>query len=430
MSQSLADSVPEKGVPWWRSLGPALITACVVLGPGSLLISSNVGADHGYQMLWLLVVTGILMFTYVSMSARIAVAGGATPCTLLAQQAGRPIAAIIGINLCLTCATFQFSNNIAFTAAAGALLPSIPSWLVLVVLNSIIILFLLTAKTIYKFLERLMKITVGVIVVCFVVNLVITKPDFWGIIKGLVPSIPEGVTLGVPKKIDGQIIDPMILFASLIGTTFSVAGAFYQGNLVREKGWGIKDYKRGIGDSLFGISILTGISAVIMITTATMVPGKPATDIGVLAKSLEPLLGNVAFIFFCIGLLAVSMNPFLINAMIGGSILADGLGKPAGLSSRWSRGFTIIVLIIGMVVAMLALKTGQKPINLIIFGQALTVLANPLMAVAILYLANNKAVMGNYKNSVLVNIFGFAGLLVVLLMALRVVVKIYLNLMS
>lgn len=417
----------SKGQSWWRSIGPALITASVVLGPGSLLISSNIGANYRYQMLWLLIMTGVLMFTFVSMSARIGVVGGATPCTLLARSAGRPFAAIVGINLSLICTTFQFSNNIAFTAAVRSLAPSLHPYLVLVIFNAIIIMFLLRAKKIYKLVERLMKIMVGLIVFSFLLNLLIAKPDIVGILKGLLPSVPEGVSLAVPRKIGGEIKDPMILITSLVGTTLSVGGAFYQGNLVREKKWAIKDYERGIGDSLFGISVLTFVSAIIMITAARVIPGKPATDIGVLAQSLKPLLGSASYIFFCMGLLAVSMNPFLINAMIGGSILADGIGKESSFSSPWSKGFTIMVLLIGMIIAMLALKTGQKPINLIIFGQALIVIANPLMAGALLYLANRKDIMGDYKNSVLVNIVGFSGLLIVILMAVRMLVLIYLK---
>ena len=72
--------------PWWRSIGPALITACVVFGPGSLLISSKIGATHGYELLWLLILTGVLMGTYMTTAARIGVVGGATPCTLIADR--------------------------------------------------------------------------------------------------------------------------------------------------------------------------------------------------------------------------------------------------------------------------------------------------------------------------------------------------------
>jgi len=88
MAEPSTASNLDKRPPWWRSLGPALITACVVMGPGSLLISANVGANHRYELLWLLVSTGVLMGTYVTMGARIGVVGGATPCTLVAQRLG------------------------------------------------------------------------------------------------------------------------------------------------------------------------------------------------------------------------------------------------------------------------------------------------------------------------------------------------------
>ena len=428
MAEPTAALEPKQRPSWWRSIGPALITACVVFGPGSLLISANIGATHGYQLLWLLVLTGILMGTYMTTAARIGVVGGATPCTLIAQRLGRPVAAIIGINLCLICGTFQFSNNLAVAAAVETLVPKLDAHWVLLGFNGLIIIFLFAAKQLYRFLERTMKIMVGLMLLCFIINVILARPSLSSIIRGFVPSWPDSVSLGVPKKIDGAIQDPMILIASLLGTTFSIAAAFYQGNLVREKGWTIKDYSRGIGDSITGVCVLTGVSTIIMITAAKVIPDRPAENIGVLAESLRPLLRSVAHVFFCVGLFAVAMNPFLINAMIGGSILADGIGKPSKLSDQWPRRFTVVVLLAGMVVAILALRTGQKPVNLIIFGQALTVIGNPLMAVTILWLANRKDIMGEKRNTVILNILGGLGLLVVVLMAVRVLMRLVLTL--
>jgi len=428
MSDSSESSNLQQRSAWWHSIGPALITACVVFGPGSLLVNSNVGAKYGYQMLWLLLLTGVLMGTYTTMAARVGVVGGATPCTLVARRLGRPAAAVIGINLCLICSAFQFSNNSAVVAAAEALVPRVPPVIVLIILNGLIIIFLFTAKHIYRLLEKVMKVMVGIILVSFVINLILARPSLTGIIKGLVPGIPQSISLGLPHKVEGQIEDPLLLIASLLGTTFSVAAALYQGNLVRERGWTIKEYLHGIGDSIAGVALLTTVSAVLMITTATVIPGKQADDIGVLAQSLQPLLGSTAYIIFCVGLFAVAMNPFLINAMIGGSILADGLGKPARLSDLWSRIFTVGVLLIGMVVAVLALRAGQKPVNLIIFGQALTVIGNPLMAATILWLANQKDIMGERGNTLILNVLGGVGFLVVLFMAIRVLILVILKL--
>ena len=418
-------------LPWWKSIGPALITACVVFGPGSLLISSNVGAYYGYDLLWLLLFTGLMMGVFLTMGARIGVVGGATPCTLIAQRLGRPAAAVVGLTLCLICGTFQFSNNLAVVAAAGEFVPkSAPGWVVpaiLVAFNLVIIIFLFTAQHIYKALERMMKVMVGVILLCFAINLVAAQPNVADILHGFIPQIPEGFKFEAPHIVDGMIVDPMLLIASLLGTTFSVAGAFFQGNLVREKNWTIDDYKHSVGDSIIGVCVLTGVSLIIMITAATVIRGQSADNIGTLAMALKPLLGPASYWIFCIGLVAVAMNPFLINAMIGGAIFSDGIGKPARLSDRWPRIFTVVVMLVGMAVALLALQSGEKPINLIIFGQALTVLGNPLMALALLWLANQKDIMGERRNSWKINILGGIGFLVVVFMAVRVLWRIYLQ---
>jgi len=437
MAEASVPAEPVRRPPWWRSLGPALITACVVFGPGSLLVSANIGANHGYQLLWLLLLTGVLMGTYMTTAARIGVLGGATPCTLVAQRLGRPAAAIVGINLCLICASFQFSNNLAVAAAVDMLgvarlfgnpdqmsqqTRSLINSGVLLAVNAAVISLVFTLRQVYRVLERIMKVMVAVILICFLANLFLVGPDVVALLKGLIPRLPEGVSLGLPTRTQTGVADPLLLIASLLGTTFSIAAALYQGNLVREKGWTIADYDRGIGDSVAGVAVLTGVSAIIMITSGTVLQGQPANDIGVLATQLRPLLGGTAHVLFCIGLLAVAMNPFVINAMIGGSILADGIGKPARLSDPWSRRFTVVVLLVGMVVAMIILHTPVKKVDAIIFGQALTVIGNPLMAATILWLANRKDVMGSRRNSAVMNILGGAGFLVVLLMAIRVLI--------
>jgi manganese transport protein len=421
-----ANAVPARR--WWRSIGPALITACVVFGPGSLIISSNVGATYGTDLLWLLVLTGVMMGTYVALGARVGVAGGATPCSIVATRLGRPFAAVLGLNLGLICSTFQFSNNVAVALAAQAIWPGVSATWVLVVMNGVLIVFLFAAKEIYRLLERAVKVMVGVVLACFLFNLLLAGPNPFAVLTGLIPSIPPGLSLGIPQRTGEGIQDPMILVASLLGTTFSVGAAFYQGNLVRERGWTMREYHHGIGDAIAGVLVLTGVSMAIMITTATVIPGQPASDIGTLAQMLRPLLGPTAYMVFCIGLLAVAFNPFLINAMIGGSIVADGLGKPPKLSDRAPRMLTVAVLLIGMTVAILALRSGQRPVTLIIFGQALTVLGNPLMAGTLLYLANRRDVMGDHRNGWMMNTLGGLGFVLVVLMAARVLWRLILQL--
>ncbi|MDY0170378.1 MAG: Nramp family divalent metal transporter [Thermoguttaceae bacterium] len=431
MEQVASDSPEVVRPPWWKSIGPALITACVVFGPGSLIISANVGATYGYDLLWLLALTGLLMGAFMTMSARAGVTAGATHFDTLRSEIGRPYAALCGIVLCLVCAAFQFSNNLAVALVAGAFVPEEYSYVArfaaMAGLNVILIVFLFGAHQVYKAVERIMKFMVGIVLLSFLFNLVLARPNLLAVLKGLVPTIPEKLSLGIPQIVEGTITDPLVLIASLVGTTFSVAGAFFQGNLVREKGWTAIDYDRGIGDSIAGVCVLTFISMMIMVTAGTVILGEPADDIAVLALTLRPLLGTTAFVIFCIGLIPIALNPFLINAMIGGTALADGLGFPGRLSDFWPRMCTVGVLLIGFAVAALGLWFAIPPVNLMIFGQAMTVIGNPLLAATILWLANRKSIMGERRNRVASNILGVIGLTVVCLLTLRMLWFLYLR---
>jgi Mn2+/Fe2+ NRAMP family transporter len=427
-----SDSPPAAArPPWWRSIGPALITACVVFGPGSLVINANVGATYGYQLLWLLLLAGLLMGTYMTMSARAGVTAGATHFAVLAEAAGRPVAALLGLVLCLTCGAFQFSNNLAVALAVGSLVPA-PYVLAtqlsaIVTLNVVLIVFLFQARHIFKTIEAIMKVMVGVVLLSFLLNVFLARPDLPGVMAGLVPRIPSELSLGIPAIVDGVVKDPLVLLASLMGTTFSVAGAFFQGNLVREKGWGPADYDRGVGDAVAGVCVLTLVSAMIMVTAGTVILGTSADNLATLALTLRPLLGVTAFYVFCLGLIPVALNPFLINAMIGGTALADGLGLPGRLSDLWPRIFTVVVLVAGLAVASMGLWYRIPPIHLMIFGQALTVIGNPLMAATLLWLANRRGTMGDRRNGLAANILGTLGLVVVLLLAVRMLWFVYLR---
>lgn len=409
--------------PWWRSIGPALITACVVFGPGSLVINANVGATYGYQLLWLLLLAGLVMGTYMTMSARAGVVAGATHFEVVAAAVGRPAAAVLGLVLCLTCGAFQFSNNLAVALAVGSLVPE-PYVLgvqlaAIVMLNAVLIAFLFRAHHVFGTIEAVMKVMVGVVLLSFLVNVFVARPDPVGVLRGVIPRIPPELSLGIPAIVDGAVKDPLVLLASLMGTTFSVAGAFFQGNLVREKGWGPADYDRGVGDAVAGVCVLTLVSAMIMVTAGTVILGKSADNLATLALTLRPLLGATAFYVFCIGLIPVALNPFLINAMIGGTALADGFGLSGRLSDWWPRVFTVVVLMAGLAMAAIGLWYKIPPVHLMIFGQALTVIGNPLMAATLLWLANRRGTMGRRRNGPLANVLGTLGLVVVLLLAAR-----------
>ena len=108
------------GVPWYRRIGPGLITACVVIGPGSILTSSTVGRDNGYGMLWIVVVSVVFMLVYMTMGARLGVIADKPPAELIRDRAGHWLAVLVGVSVFFISAAFQSGNNLGVGAAFEA----------------------------------------------------------------------------------------------------------------------------------------------------------------------------------------------------------------------------------------------------------------------------------------------------------------------
>ena len=68
---------------WYQALGPGLITACVVIGPGSILTSSKVGADNGFALSWVVVASVVFMLSFTTMAARLGVMAKDSPGKML-----------------------------------------------------------------------------------------------------------------------------------------------------------------------------------------------------------------------------------------------------------------------------------------------------------------------------------------------------------
>ena len=108
----MADEQPPAPRRWYQALGPGLITACVVIGPGSILTSSKVGAANGYALSWVVVASVIFMLAFTTMSARLGVIASESPGDMLAKSVGRWLAILIGVSVFFIASAFQFGNNL------------------------------------------------------------------------------------------------------------------------------------------------------------------------------------------------------------------------------------------------------------------------------------------------------------------------------
>ena len=384
---------------FFKKLGPGLITAALVFGPGSLTIASKLGATFQYQLLWVVVLAVLFMLVYTTMAARIGLASEKSLLQYIREKYGKGISWLLGIGIFLVTASFQAGNSIGAGIAFAELFDTSPTpWIILFSLCAIVMLFF---KSFYKLFEKVMIGLVAFMLLSFIITMVITKPSLTSVFAGFVPSVPTGSEM---------------LVIALMASTFSVIGAFFQSYLVREKGWKKEDREECIQETIIGAGILGTITLTVLICAGNVlftqgIEVKSASDMG---RTLEPLFGRFTSYMFTFGLFAASFTSLLGNSTLGGTMIADAFLIGEGLKDKKVRFLIMLIIVIG---SSIAIAFGTLPLQLIVFASGITILVVPAVAFILLLVANHK-MMGGLANKPLTNIIAGIGLLVLLVLAI------------
>lgn len=382
---------------FFKALGPGFIIAAVVLGPGSITVSSKIGATHGYSLLWVIALGAISMSVYTTMSVRYGVLHETTLLKTIAEKYGKWLSIAIGVCSFLAALSFQFGNNLGVGMGMKTL-TGINEAVWPLIFTPLAIILVFYAKNLYKALEQIMMVMVIILILAFIINLIFIKPDL------------EAAAIGfIPRAISGDDFNEI---AALVGTTFVLHNAFFQAYLVQGKGWKLADMHKSIRDTKIGVFLLALISTLVVITAAaTLKPkGISVNSAADMAIQLEMLLGSFAKYIFGFGFMAAAFSSLVVNSVTGGGLLADSMGLGRSMNEKMPKVFTAIILLAGMVIAVFF---RGDVIYALIMAQASSILGVPLIAIGLFLVLNSKSIMGKYKNSILQNIMAVIGFILI-----------------
>jgi Mn2+/Fe2+ NRAMP family transporter len=380
-----------------KQVGPALVLATVVLGPGTLTLSTIAGSVYGYQLLWVPVVTTVFMITYTWMSARIGLVTGQTLFQVTRRKYGRALAKVGGAFGFLAILAFQAGNTAAIGFAAEALFGGpVRVWAVVFVALA---LGLLLLPNLYDKVELLVKVVVGLMIVTFVGTVLMVGIDAEQATAGLVPGFPD--------------TEAVFLALGIAATTFSIVAAVYQSYLMQEKKWGPEQLSIQGFESFLGIGILGMIAIIVLLTSAGALygTGSPTFSAQEMASQLEPLVGPAAFYLFTIGFFFATLSSLVVNPLIGGTLMADGFGQEASMDGRPVKAWTVLALACGL--APVLIFKGS-PVELLRIAQGCAVVAFPVLGYLVLSLAGDRDVMGPHANRTWVHGVAIVGYLTIL----------------
>lgn len=382
-------------------LGPGIITAALVFGPSKMTITSKMGADYEFGLMWIVIIALFFMGAFTAMCSRIGVVHEKSLLTLIKENFNKNIGIAIGVGIFLVATSFQAGNSIGVGIAIGeATGTSKDIWIITFTILGIALLFF---PSFYKIMEKLMIGLVLIMLFCFIATLFLTDINFGKFAAGFVPSLPVGSL-------------PLII--AFTASCFSLVGAFYQTYLIQERkkvspeGVSIKQSVRG---AFTGVAILGFMSSSVLICAAAVLftKGIHVSSAAEMGKALEPLFGTYASSLFFIGLFGASFSSLVGNATVGGALLGDALGFGSSLSSKKVKVLISVVMILGCFVSV---SFGKLPLELIVLAQSVTIFLVPFIGISILVIANSKKVMGENANSLFYKIIGALGLVVIFIL--------------
>jgi Mn2+/Fe2+ NRAMP family transporter len=170
-------------------------------------------------------------------------------------------------------------------------------------------------------------------------------------------------------------------------------------------------------DILSGAFFAVLIMYFIILTTGTILHGHTNSieTISDAALALKPLAGNLSYILFSVGIIGTG---FLIIPILSSSIsyiLTEAFNRKSGLSMLPGEAklfYIIIGVAMGMGVAMHWLHI--RPVKALLATTLLYGITAPFLIGIILHVANNKKIMGQFRNRRLSNVAGFAALICML----------------
>ena len=382
--------------------GPAWIISAVACGPATLASVCIAGASYGFTLFWVVILSAVFGATAQYLAARIGIIEGRGIIGTTEQRLGTVWAWFLAIDAIL--ATY-LAALVLMNALVGitSLVTGIetPWWGIPYALTIVLAL----VRGGYRWFETICKVLVVFVVCCFIVTAMQADISFVNVARGLTPSIPGGV-------------DSALMIAAILGGAVHITIIGMHTYNTNARKWTRKDLGLARFDNTISMGFAFGIYsvAIFLVAAAVLHPHniqvKLATDA---ALSLGPLLGKNAMAIFLIGLWAATLSTISPTFLAGAYFIFDKMKWEANPENRKFH----IVLLGGALLSVFGPFIKGSFFLLLPLMLALGLCGTPLMIAIILYLLNKGEVVGEYGNSVVLNVLGIMTFIVTSLVAIR-----------
>lgn len=396
MEQSLGEvheTVDTTNAPkGWRRilafLGPAYLVSVGYMDPGNWATDLQGGAQFGYSLIWVLLMSNLMALLLQGLSARLGIVRRRD----LAQANREVYPPLVNFSLYVFAEVAIAACDLAevLGMALGIyLLTGLPLiWGVGITVLDTLILLWLQRYGIRK-LEAFIIALVAVIGLSFLIEIFLAKPDLSLVAKGFIPGMLNNNALYIAVGIIGATVMPHNLY---------LHSALVQTRKIKPDADSIKRaLKYNMIDSTIALNAAFFVNAAILVLAASVFFSTGNTQVAKIEDAhqlLAPLLGSkLAPILFAVALIAAGQSS-TITGTLAGQIVMEGYLK-LRINPLLRRLITRLIAITPAVLTIL-IYGNDKIDALLVLSQVILSVQLGFAVIPLIHFVSDKNTMGEF----------------------------------
>ncbi|MFD1471952.1 Nramp family divalent metal transporter [Companilactobacillus mishanensis] len=395
--------VPENS-GFWKTLktftGPGILIAVGYMDPGNWITSIAGGSQFKYKLLSVVLISSLIAMLLQSMAAKLGIVSGKD----LAQLTRERTSKRMGILLWIIAELAIMATDIAEIIGSGIaleLLFNIPLIMGIIITAADVLLLLVLMKLGFRKIEAIVATLVAVILLVFLYEVVLAKPDTLGILNGYVPThsiYTNHSMLYLSLGIVGATVMPHDLY---LGSSISQTRRVDRNDR--------KDVARAVKfstiDSNIQLIIAFVVNSLLLILGAALFFGTNSS-LGRFvdlfnALSNKQIVGAIASpllsMLFAVALLSSGQSS-TITGTLSGQIIMEGfirLKMPLWAQRLLTRLLSVTPVLI---FAIYYHGSEAKIENLLTMSQVFLSIALPFAIIPLVLFTSDKKIMGEFAN--------------------------------
>ena len=379
--------------------GPAVIASIAYMDPGNFATNIQAGAKYGYSLLWVLLGANLIAMLFQALSAKLGIATGRNLAEMCRQTYSLPTVIFMWIVSEIAAMATDLAEFLG-GAIGLSLLFGMPLIAGMAVTATITYAILIMERGGFRPMEILISVFVGVIGLCYAIEIFLAPVDWGGVFTGLTtPIIPDRGALLISVGIIGATVMPHAVFLHS-GLTQSRGSP--RNN--RERRMLLRFSNREVMIALAAAGLVN--MAMVIMAAAAFHQGYPeVAEIETAYYMLTPLLGAAASAVFLASLIASGISSSVVGTMAGQMIMQGFVGFRIPL---------IVRRLVTMVPAFIVVAMGVNATEALVISQVILSLALPIPMLALLHFTSRRDIMGEFVNGRATMLLASIGALVVL----------------